>query len=95
MPSGRFPSSRNKPGGSKTEAVLDDRSARMIRLLTSVCRECRPALRRQLRPCTPKSSTEQPHNAQTWGSQHLLPRRRDVAIRRALSFNLDQDLPLV
>ena len=60
MPSGRLPSPRSRPMGSRTALKPADDKARFMMLLKAECRGKQPALRRHERGCRPYLSTMAP-----------------------------------
>lgn len=79
IPSGRFPSSRLVPVGSRIAGISAESKAFFNRVLTSWWRESLPELNLQLKPCKPNSSTREPH-LQECSAQMGEPRRRPTAI---------------
>ena len=79
-PSGRWPSFRDRHDGSSLAGISAAVSARVMRSLTALCREWRPADRRHDRPWTPYWST---FSSQThwWGAQIGAPRHSAVPMR--------------
>ena len=57
MPSGRLPSPRSRPTGSRTALKPADDKARLMMSFKAECRGKRPALKRQKRRCRPYLST--------------------------------------
>ena len=80
IPSGRLPSTLDKPGGSKREGMFAEESDLKMTLLRAACLECLPSLFLQLKLCLPKESTDWPHLWHWWGEQRGVPRRRPTAI---------------
>ena len=79
-PSGRLPSSRASPRGSRRLGVSAEVSAALTIMLMAVCLAPRPADFRQLRPCTPLESIAAPQ-IQSCGVHSGATRRRDTAMR--------------
>ena len=74
MPSGRLPSPRSRPTGSRTALKPADDKARLMMSFKAECRGKRPALKQQERGCRPYLSTMAPQ----WylcGAQTGRPRR--------------------
>ena len=80
-PSGRFPSDRQRPLGSKVAGIFTAERARLTMSLRAECLGSLPWLRRQLKPCKPDSSTRSPQRGQSCGKQREHPRRRPTATR--------------
>ena len=78
-PSGRFPSARSRPGGSRREGTFAVASDRCMMLFSAPWRWWRPWLRRQLRPCVARASTSKPQCWQVWGLHKGVPRRNPTA----------------
>ena len=60
MPSGRLPSPRSRPTGSRTALKPADDKARLMMSFKAECRGKRPALKRQERGCWPYLYTMAP-----------------------------------
>ena len=87
MPSGRLLSDLRRPGGSRIAGMWTERRAHLTISLSAVCRENRPALLRQERPCCPDLSTSDPHT-QVWGSQSCRPSLLPIEFLSWASVNL-------
>ena len=60
MPSGRLPSARSRPSGSRTTLKPADDNARLMMSFKAECRGNLPVLKRQERGCRPYLSTIAP-----------------------------------
>ena len=74
MPSGRLPSPRSRPTGSRTALKPADDKARLMMSFKAECRGKRPALKLQERGCSPCLSTMAPQR-HLCGAQMGRPRR--------------------
>ena len=74
MPTGRLPSPRSRPTGSRTALKPADDKARLMMSFKAECRGKRPAMRRHKRGCRPYLSTMAPQR-HLCGAQTGWPRR--------------------